>query len=167
MPSHVFLLRHADTAKDPSISRDQDRPLTQEGKADAMRMGRWLRQQGIRPARVVSSPAARAGQTARLVCEELGLGEDRIEWVDEVYEAAPADLLRIVQAHSGDGGLLLVGHNPGMEGVVEGLCGAVPPGVDGKVMPSGSLARVRVPDGDDVAGRCRLEGITRPADIPA
>lgn len=166
MPRHLFLLRHAETSRDPSITEDRDRPLTEQGKNDAMRMGRWLRQQGIRPARVLSSPAARAGQTVRLVCEELGLGEDRIEWVDDVYEAAPADLLHLVEQSADPGGLMLVGHNPGMEGVVEALCGAVPPTPDGKVLTAGSLARVRAPDGDEMAGRCRLEGITRPADIP-
>lgn len=166
MPRHVFLLRHAQASNDPSVRSDRDRPLSDDGKADATRMGRWLRQQGIRPARVLSSPAARAGQTARLVCQELGLGEDRIEWVDEVYEAPPAALVRMVQQTDEPGGLLIVGHNPGMEGVVEALCGAVPPGPDGKLMTPGSLARLRAPDGDEVAGRCRLEGITRPTDIP-
>lgn len=166
MARHLFLLRHADTSKDPGVNHDRDRPLTDQGQADAMRVGRWMRQQSMRPQAILSSPAVRAGQTARLVCEELGLPEDRIEWEDTIYEASPADLVRLLDARSEVESILLVGHNPAMEGLLEALCGVVPHGPDGKVLTPGSLARVRAPD-DEIVGQCRMEGITRPADIPA
>lgn len=73
---HVLLMRHADApgVGDPPGYSLADcatqRNLGAEGRAQAGRIGAWLRQQGVAGARVFSSPWCRCKDTAAL----LGLG---------------------------------------------------------------------------------------------
>src|SRR5690348_8811929 len=60
MQRRLVLIRHAAAAQAPV---DADRPLTDQGTAQAAAIGRWLQQRALRPERVVVSPARRARQT--------------------------------------------------------------------------------------------------------
>lgn len=77
---HVLLMRHAYAPGfgDPpgySLERcESQRNLNDEGRAQATRIGQWLRGQGVTQARVLSSIWCRCQQTA----EKLGLGPVQI-----------------------------------------------------------------------------------------
>ena len=119
----LYLLRHAEAGRgDPGLA-DFDRPLNERGRAAAALVGGFMREKGIRPAAVVSSPAARARQTAESVSEAAGLGT-LISFDGRVYEAHPLDLLKIVGGRDESAAeLLLVGHNPGLEELLGRLTG--------------------------------------------
>lgn len=120
---HVLLMRHAYApgVGDPPgyvLERcETQRILNQEGKNQAVRIGRWLRAQGIEKALVLTSPWCRCKQTAEL----LNVGPVTIEpalasFFDEPQLAAARNSrLQSFIAHAlrskGDQALILVTHH--------------------------------------------------------
>ena len=111
----LILLRHAKSSWSDDDLRDSERPLSGRGERDAPRMGARLRERGIRPALMLSSPALRARRTATLVARALDYPEHAIRLDAMLYLAAPEEILAAVaeQADAVDC-LLVVGHNPGL-----------------------------------------------------
>lgn len=129
----LILFRHAKTERDSNSGRDFDRRLTERGQSDAKRIGEEIRRLDLMVDLVVSSPAARAAETAQLA----GL-EPRFD--ERIYDAAPGDLLSIVQcADNSIGSLMMIGHNPGFERLASRLTG------QHVELPTGSLAEIAVP----------------------
>lgn len=119
----LVILRHAQ-AEDGDGKRDFDRCLTAKGEAQATRMGGWLERHGIRPDHVVTSPAPRALDTARLACAELGIRLQDLRRDPQVYDASTPTLLRVLAGVPTDATcVLLVGHNPGLEDLAVHLTG--------------------------------------------
>jgi phosphohistidine phosphatase len=169
MSRSLLLLRHAKSAWDTEAATDFARPLNKRGERDAPRLGRWLRQQGLIPDYVISSPAERAKQTAIKVCQELDLEEERLRWDPRLYEAPPEELLRVLaDCPETARTVLLVGHNPGLELLLRYLCESAPTPADGKLLPTATLAQLIMPDDwRQLAPYCaRLLAITRPASLP-
>lgn len=128
----LALFRHAKTERDSDSGRDFDRRLAGRGQSDARRMGEEIRGQGLTFDLIVSSPAARAAETAQLA----GLP---IRFDERIYEAAAGDLLAIVQGVDNDvGSMMLIGHNPGFERLASRLIG------QNVEMPTGSMAEIEV-----------------------
>ena len=123
----LLILRHAkSTAKDSDID-DHERPLNKRGKREANRMGRLLRDEHLLPDLIVSSSAKRCRKTADRFLESSGYrGETRIS--SDLYEAN-ADRIRqfLIQIPSGIDRLLVIGHNPGLEELLESLTGTYTP----------------------------------------
>jgi phosphohistidine phosphatase len=120
----LAIVRHAKSSwKGPSLT-DFDRPLNKRGKADAPEMGRRLAARGVRPDLVVSSPARRARKTAQAIAKELGLDKAGIVQEGDIYEAEASTLAGIVRSFDDKADhVILVGHNPGVTGLVENLSG--------------------------------------------
>lgn len=111
----LTLVRHAKAAPADSGQEDWDRALEPRGQRDAPQMGQRLRDRGLKPERILSSPALRALTTATLIGRELGIGASRIEQEERLYLAMPKDILRVLQELGGAARhLMLVGHNPGL-----------------------------------------------------
>ena len=90
-------------------------------------MGKWLRQQRITPDCIVSSPAVRAKQTILSVCRELAMEESGIIWDRRIYEADLDDLLEVISEYGKKARcMLLTGHNPGLDSLVDHLSGDPP-----------------------------------------
>lgn len=68
---HLYIIRHAwaGHAGDPDWPNDDQRPLTEEGKARFAEVVRKLAKRGFAPQLVVTSPLTRCVQTAQLVVE--------------------------------------------------------------------------------------------------
>lgn len=108
----LILLRHAHADGPAAGQDDLQRPLSATGVQEAHDAGAWLREQGLRPDRVLCSPAARTRQTLAAL-GDIGAGEVREEAA--IYEARVGELIALADAHRDAGRLLLVGHNPGLE----------------------------------------------------
>ena len=119
----LYLLRHAKSSWKGPEQQDFDRPLNGRGREAAPLVGRLIRQRKLRVDLLLSSPAARARETAALVKESAGLSAELL-YDERVYEADAARLLEVVtqSAESADA-LMLVGHNPGMEELLTFLTG--------------------------------------------
>ncbi len=164
------MARHAKSAWDSEARTDFDRPLNKRGRRDAPRMGAWLAKQGLRPDLVLSSPAARARATTLALLEALDLDEDAVRWEPRAYAAELPVLLDLLAEVPPEARrVLLVGHNPGLEDLVLRLGGESVriPG-DGKLLPTGAVARLRMPAdwGRLPGGAADLLSITRPKDLP-
>ena len=158
----LLLLRHAKSSWDDPALRDFERPLNERGLHAAPLVGRFIARRKLRPDLVLSSPAERARQTAALVAEAARLAAP-LRFDERIYEATPARLVEVVsQVEESVATLLLVGHNPGMEELIELLTGET------RRMPTAALARLAL-DTDKWArlreGTGRLEELIKPKDL--
>ena len=135
----LLILRHAKSSwKDGSLP-DHDRPLNKRGKADAPRMGALLRREELLPDLVLCSTAKRARTTAKLALEESGYeGELRLDRELYSFDAEPY-LEALAEVGDGHRCVMVVGHNPAMEDLVEILVGHF------ERMPTAALAHIDLP----------------------
>jgi phosphohistidine phosphatase len=123
MMRELFILRHG-KADRPEGLADVDRPLKKRGRQDAKHIGRWLHERELSPDYVLSSPASRALQTAQHVCKQLDIDPDTIVCDAVIYEADPSSLVAVLRKCPETARrVLLVGHNPGLEGLILALTG--------------------------------------------
>ncbi|HYG09156.1 MAG TPA: histidine phosphatase family protein [Pyrinomonadaceae bacterium] len=119
----LLLLRHARTGQFSPTGRDFDRPLVEQGRADALLAGQLLRRRQLTPDSVICSPALRARQTAAAVSEAAQLAVQPL-FHERIYEAGTEQLIEVVAEAGGRAGVLLVvGHNPGLQELLERLTG--------------------------------------------
>jgi len=132
----LYFLRHAHAGdRETWVGDDDIRPLTNKGERQAERVGRLLADVGFRPDELVSSPLARARQTAEIVAERLGL-DVRID--DRLAGELGFGELESLLADLGDPARpMLVGHDPAFSDIVTALCDA-----GDLLMRKGALARV-------------------------
>lgn len=155
----LFILRHAKSSWDDPDSADFDRPLNERGLRAAPFMGNLMRERALRVDSILSSPARRASQTAAMVKEAAGFAAE-IRYDRRIYEASPNTLLYLL-AESDDAleSVLLVGHNPGLEGLIKILTGGIQP------MPTAALAQIELNIDswrEIAAGSGKLISIARP-----
>lgn len=110
----LFLVRHAKSSWDYPHLEDHQRPLAARGKRDAPRMARILVNQGIRPDKLISSPAQRAHDTAMLFAKEMAIDHWDILIEKDIYDALPDTLQEVTSCLNEDWSTVaLFGHNPG------------------------------------------------------
>jgi phosphohistidine phosphatase len=120
----LLVLRHAKSSwKDPNLE-DHDRPLNKRGRKAAPRMGRLMVEESLVPDLLLCSTATRARETWRRLNEQAGWTlEER--FVPALYPGDPDEILRCLGDLPEDYRcVLLVGHNPCMEGLVSLLTGS-------------------------------------------
>lgn len=102
-------------------------------------MGELLRQHGLIPELVISSDAVRARLTAEAVAEAARYaGEILLD--QHLYMASPADILSVLRTLPGNAEtVMIVGHNPGLEELVERLTG------EQQDLPTAALAQIVLP----------------------
>ena len=132
----LLVLRHAKSSwKDPALS-DHDRPLNKRGKRDAPRMGHLLVREGLVPDLIISSSAVRAVTTTESVALACNY-ESQIKYTRHLYHAWPASYLEVLREIPNDyQRVMVVGHNPGMEELVEEVTG------EWVRMPTAALAQI-------------------------
>ncbi|MEQ1745212.1 MAG: histidine phosphatase family protein [Saprospiraceae bacterium] len=109
----LFLIRHAKSSWALPGVRDFDRPLNDRGIHDAPLMAALLRDAGVRPNLIVSSPAKRAITTARFFANGLGIADAAIVQEPNIYEAFFTDIMEIIHALPDSAPtVLMFGHNP-------------------------------------------------------
>ena len=121
----LLLNRHANAGeRDPTQwPDDRDRPLTEKGRKVQSEVSRWLRKRGLAPTLVLTSPWARAAQTAAILVEVARVAQPPVPC--EPLADDP-DLIRL-QDHLGQqpaGAIVaMVGHSPWMEELAATLLG--------------------------------------------
>jgi len=111
----LTLFRHAKSSWDDPGLDDFDRPLNTRGRHDAPEMGRRLQATGQIPGLLITSPAARALQTARMAAREMDFAEQRIIVEPSLYHASAGELFAILTSlETRAAHVMLVGHNPGL-----------------------------------------------------
>lgn len=155
-------MRHAKSSWADESMDDFDRPLNKRGERDAPKIGRKLYDEQCVPDLIVSSKAVRADSTARLVADASEY-KTRIQLRDSFYHGSPADYLReLTLIPASRSRVMVVGHNPGLERLIEHLTGHF------EVMPTAAVAFIQCPITDwetlnDVS--CDLLDVWRPKDV--
>ncbi len=121
-PSRIYLLRHAKAANAQSGQRDFDRELDDRGYGEAEFVSEKAVDSGYRPDLIISSTATRCQQTAQAMHRAMG-GECEIQAVDEIYNGTAETYLALLAGQRETASVLLVGHNPTIEEVLENLIG--------------------------------------------
>ncbi len=111
----IFIIRHAKSSWAEMGAKDFDRVLDKRGLNDAPLMAKILKEAGIQPDLIVSSPAMRARTTAVYFAQEFRMDAEQIDFQSDIYEAMETDILHVVQnlPDSADV-VLLFGHNPSL-----------------------------------------------------
>ncbi len=157
----LYLLRHAKSSWDDSSVADFDRPLNARGEKTAPFVGSLMKEREMMPEAIISSPAKRAKQTAKLVAKAAEF-PSKISYDERIYEASTARLLAVMGEIANEvDSAMLVGHNPGMESLIWYLTGKMEP------MPTAALAVIELNVdrwSDVVEGGGSLETVIRPKD---
>jgi phosphohistidine phosphatase len=118
----LTLVRHAKTEPAYSGQEDWDRALEPRGQRDAPEMGRRLKGRGIKPDKVLTSPAVRALATTSIMIRELGVAANKVTPDERLYLASPKELHAVIRETGGTAKhLMVVGHNPGLTDFADAL----------------------------------------------
>lgn len=127
MPRTLILMRHA--KQTALAASDHERPLTDEGRDAAHRVGETLRREGLVPDRALSSTALRCHQTWE--CVSAALAEPRPATFErDLYNATAEGLLDALSlVDEAVETLLVLAHNPGISVLAIELAGGDPDAV--------------------------------------
>jgi len=160
---NLLILRHAKSSWNHPELSDHDRPLNKRGKHDAPRMGALIAELGLTPDAIYSSTARRARDTALIVAEACGFAGE-IQFDRDLYHAGLETFSGIIRGLENEiDCVLLVGHNPDLEELVDWFADDAP------WLPTAALVQIEFPiqiwsDLDqEPAGR--LCGIWRPREL--
>ncbi len=114
----LLILRHAEAENGTIAATDAERILSPRGQQDANHMGVWLAEHVSTPDVLIASTAERARRTMLAVCAGLRREPDQVRWDIRVYNASVGTLLAVLsECPPATTSVLLVGHNPGLEGL--------------------------------------------------
>lgn len=138
MTRTLVVMRHgkSDWSVDAS---DQDRPLTDRGRSQAAEAGRWLEEHGGVLDLALVSPAERARAAWVLASAELS-EPPPLRSEARAYTFDGLELMALVRSLEDEHRVVLVGHNPACEEMLELLTGERPE------MKTSALAVVELPD---------------------
>ncbi len=109
----LYLVRHAKSSWEEPELPDKERPLNTRGKRDAPFMGKQLKKCKVKPEVIISSPAKRALDTARIIAKAIRFPALKIEIDRSAYQANISTLLKTVRnIKASSREAILVGHNP-------------------------------------------------------
>ncbi len=157
----LYLIRHGKAQKHSDSGRDEDRVLATKGREQAEWLGIDLRRSERPPERLLTSPAARARETAVLIAEGLGVPaelDDRLG-----LATLPSAVIALISTLPVTGSVALVGHNPTLSIVADLLCQG-PGAARGVELRTGQAAVLDLADPDRPLGTAELWGLLRAED---
>lgn len=113
MKRRLYIIRHGKSSWDHEGLEDQARPLADRGTRDAYTMAQRLKERGLVPGLLFSSPATRALQTAMIMSRVWELRPEVLQIHDCLYEAYGEDIdIVVARAGAEVTDLAIFGHNP-------------------------------------------------------
>ena len=121
----IMIMRHAQalTRQQANVPYDADRPLSEAGRAEASRLGRFLHRHNLLPDPIVCSPFIRTQETAALIAKELGGHHGPMPLTLLAPGSGPDELLRAAMNHgqTDQRWLLAVLHEPDVSHILSQL----------------------------------------------
>ena len=147
----ITLIRHGEAGED--ASRDEERSLTEGGRAEVRRVAEGLERGGVHFGAVITSPLVRAVQTAEITAAALGyrgrvLVSDKL--IPDAFPAGVISLL-VTLGNAGKKSIALVAHEPVLSRVAAMLLqiGRFP------ALRKAEAVRIRLPGGAEQPGTFR------------
>lgn len=120
----LIFVRHAKSDWGDPFSPDHKRPLSLRGLRDAPFMAQKLKKKNISLDLILSSDAKRAEATALITAENLHFPKSQIKFSPNLYHASSHTLLlEIKKIQDEHETVFLIGHNPGLNDIIELLGG--------------------------------------------
>lgn len=140
MTMRVYFMRHGDAGDKKSWrGEDADRPLSEVGVERTNAAAAHFEHTGLLPTRILTSPLARAVQTAGIVADGLGCS-DLVEVDGRLNQSFDMRVFRhILRENADEDRLLLIGHDPSFSMVIEAAIGG-----GSIILKKGGVARVDI-----------------------
>jgi phosphohistidine phosphatase len=120
----LYLLRHGSAEERSSTGRDADRALSAEGVAGLQRVLELARRAGVQPSLILSSPYARAVQTAEIASRTLQYSGKVLQVAAFAPDSSPFRAWEEIRVHEGEGSILVAAHEPLLSSTVAWLAGS-------------------------------------------
>jgi phosphohistidine phosphatase len=116
---YLIILRHGEAGKSlEAATRDAERALTVSGRKEVEDVAKGLARLKVEVGCIATSPLKRAKETA-LIAAKVLKKDDLVEMWDELRpEGETAGLYRRLSKLKRDSGVLLVGHEPYLSGMI-------------------------------------------------
>jgi phosphohistidine phosphatase len=139
----VFLLRHGEAGRKITAGgSDFRRPLTAAGEKEISEIARSIKKIGIKFDAILTSPLKRTQQTADIVAKELKAQKKTRQSKELLPEGNRSDFYRIVGSFKTNASILVVGHSPYLNKMINEIV------IDGKPgdidLKKGGLARITI-----------------------
>lgn len=122
----IYLIRHAKSSWSEIGMSDFDRPLNKRGKKDLPFMAKRLKEFGIKPDLILSSPAKRAKKTTKEIAQTIGYDEKKVVYQEALYDSSYTNYRYLLDSLDEDiNSIFIIGHNPTLTDVGEKLSGAI------------------------------------------
>lgn len=123
----LLLMRHAKSSwKNPKLP-DHDRPLARRRHKDAAFMGEFLMEKELLPQKVLASSAVRVSETLAEFVKSSKC-QASIDTLESLYLAEPENYLAALRSLPPEvERVMVVGHNPGLEGLLQTFTGRIEP----------------------------------------
>lgn len=109
----LYLMRHAKSSWDNVALNDIERPIIEKGIKRTQKMIKWMHVKGLHADCIISSPAVRAFDTAKLIAEALNYPSEKIVLEKAIYYGTTENLFDVIYAISDHlKEVFLFGHNP-------------------------------------------------------
>jgi phosphohistidine phosphatase len=134
----LYFLRHGVAgSREEWKGDDALRPLTKKGMKNMVSQAKTIDEMDLKLDLIITSPLARAFQTADIVAGELDMG-DKLVQDDRLGPGFGSDdLVEVLQSHPKASNIMLVGHEPDFSQTISVLIGG------GRILvKKGGLARV-------------------------
>ncbi|WP_263381773.1 SixA phosphatase family protein [Granulicella arctica] len=160
---NLFILRHASAGtRRANPLLDVKRPLDKDGKRHCLQLAHVLNALKINFDLIVSSPLKRSLQTATLVGTETGYEAPVMLSAGLAPDAKLPDFLKLLQEFRNRENVLLVGHNPNLQGFLGALVVPANQTPAQIRLRKGSIARLNL-----TRGPASLQGLMDPRVIRA
>jgi phosphohistidine phosphatase SixA len=123
MERRLIVLRHAKSSWETEAATDHDRPLNKRGRRDAQRVGKRLAKLGWEPELVFSSDSKRTRETWERLKESFDDATEATFTRDLYHAGIGAVRSALAAVPDSIKTVMVIGHNPGWEGVVDVLTG--------------------------------------------
>jgi len=109
----LYLVRHAKASWEDATVSDAQRQLLPKGIRKTKQIVEFLKKRGVSIDLILSSPAVRAYETAKIVAAGMGYPEDKIGTDRKIYDGYHDRILDIIYGTDSQvKSLMIFGHNP-------------------------------------------------------
>lgn len=155
-------MRHGEAVDPRRAASDSQRHLTRHGRAQSCKVALLMRDHGLVPTHLYTSPFVRAVQTAEVVAAALGFEGPIPAHPPLVPGGGSVQALGLLDAHAPDDRVLLVSHEPTVRVLSSHLAGVDFPG-----FPTSGLAAFEIGETKRLIGRIdpRVGELRGPEDL--
>ena len=120
----LVLIRHGKSSWKDKELKDLERPLKKRCLSDASLISKVLKDIQITPEQIITSPAARALETAKVIASEYNIDTTQIVTESGLYLESKGKLMKeINKINEQFNTVFLISHNPGLTDLANALTG--------------------------------------------